>query len=158
MDPTIKFTVEGNQENSTIPFLDTLVKPEADNILSITVYRKPTHTDQYLQWDSHHNLVAKYSLISNLTHRARTVCTKPELNNKKIQHLRKALTKCKYPKWALDKVERKFINRSEENSNRGNTQGEPSKEHSNNSSSNTIGRGPTKDKYNKGHIVIPYTH
>ena len=52
MDPAIKFTVEGNQENGTVPFLDTLVKPEAGETLSITVYRKPTHTDQYLQWDS----------------------------------------------------------------------------------------------------------
>ena len=30
MDPAIKFTVESNQENGTIPFLDTLVKPEAE--------------------------------------------------------------------------------------------------------------------------------
>ena len=98
VDPAIEFTVKGHQENGTIPFLDTLVKPEADNTLSITVYRKLAHTDQYLQWDSHHNLVAKYSVISTLSHRTRTVCTKPELLNKEIQHLRKALTKCKYPK------------------------------------------------------------
>ena len=84
------------------------------------------HTYQYLQWDSHHNLGAKYSVISTLTHKARTVCTKPELLNKDIQHLRNALTKCKYPKWALDKVESKFINRSQENRNVGNIQGEPS--------------------------------
>ena len=61
------------------------------------------HTDQYLKWDSHHNLVAKYSETSILTHRTRTVCTKPELLDKEIQHLMKALTKDKYPKWALDK-------------------------------------------------------
>ena len=48
-DPAIKFPVKGHQENGTIPSLDTLVKPEADNILSITVYRKSTHTDHYLQ-------------------------------------------------------------------------------------------------------------
>ena len=66
VDPGIKFTVEGNQENGAIPFLDTLVKPEADNSLSITAYRIPKHTDQYLQWNSHHNLAAKYSVISTL--------------------------------------------------------------------------------------------
>ena len=54
VDPAIKFTVEDNKEDGSIPFLDTIVKPEADGSLSITVYRKPTHTDQYLQWDSHH--------------------------------------------------------------------------------------------------------
>ena len=86
LDPAITFIVEGNQENGAIPFLDTLVRSEAENSLSITVYRKPTHTDQYLQWDSHHNLVAKYSVISTLTHRAKTVCTGPELLTKEIQY------------------------------------------------------------------------
>ena len=47
VDPVIRFTV-GDMENGAIPFLDTSVKPEADNTLSITVYRKPTSTDQYL--------------------------------------------------------------------------------------------------------------
>ena len=49
VDPAIKFTVEGNQEDGDIPFLDILVKPKADISLSIKVYHKPTHTDQYLQ-------------------------------------------------------------------------------------------------------------
>ena len=49
VDPAIKFTVESNQQDGVIPFLDTMVKPEADNTLSLTVYRKPTHADQYCQ-------------------------------------------------------------------------------------------------------------
>ena len=53
VDPAIKFTVEDNKEDGAIPFLDTIVKSETDGKLSITVYRKPTHTHQYLQWDSH---------------------------------------------------------------------------------------------------------
>ena len=145
VDPAIRFTVEGNKENGSIPFLDTLVKPEADNTLSLTVSRKHTHTDKYLQWDSHHNLVAKDSVISTLTHRARTVCTKPELLNNELQHLRITLTKCKYPKWFLDKVERKFINRGQNESNIGNTQGEPSEQDSNNPSGNNTGIDTTKD-------------
>ena len=60
--PAIKFTVEDNKENGSIPFLDTIVKPEVDGGLSITVYRKPTQ--QYLQWDSHHNLSSKFSVIN----------------------------------------------------------------------------------------------
>ena len=72
INPAINFTVKGNQENGAIPFLDTLVKPEADNSLSIKVYHKLTNTDQYLQGDSHHNLSAKYSVIGTLIHRAKT--------------------------------------------------------------------------------------
>ena len=80
-DPAIKFTVEGNQENDAILFLDTLVKPETDNSLSIPVCRKSIHISQYLEWDSHHYLATKYSVIGTFTHRANTVCTGPELFN-----------------------------------------------------------------------------
>ena len=94
-------------------------------------------------------------MISTLAHRAKTVCTKPELLNKEIYHLRKALAKCKYPKGVLSKVERKLLNNIQENSN---TQGKTSAEVNNNSSGNMTGRYPQKDKDSKGHIVIPYTH
>ena len=97
--------------------------------------------------------MAKYSVISTLTNRATTVCTKPEHLNKERHHLGKALTKCIYPKWELDKIERKFLNSCQENSN---TQGEPCEE-DNNLSGNTIGKDTNKDKYSKGHIGIPYT-
>ena len=91
--PAIRFTVEDNKEDGSIPFLDTIVKPEVDGSLSITVYRKPTHTDQYLQWGSQHHLSAKFSVIQTLSHRASTVCSNPELLQQEKDHLRKALTK-----------------------------------------------------------------
>ena len=84
IDPAIKFTVEGTQGNVAIPFLDTSVTLLTDNSLSITVYHKPTHTDQYLQWDSHHSLSAKYSVIGTLTHRAKEVSTDQELLQREL--------------------------------------------------------------------------
>ena len=114
VDPAIKFTVEDNKEDGSIPFLDTIVKPEVDGGLSITVYRKPTHTDQYLQWDSHHNLSAKFSVINTLSYRVKTVCSNPKLLKQEKEHLRKALTQCKYPKLALDKVEERLYRSSSE--------------------------------------------
>ena len=71
IDLAIQFTVENNKEDGAILPLDTIVKPETGGKLSITVYRKPTHMDQYLQWDSHCHLSPKYSVISTLTHRAK---------------------------------------------------------------------------------------
>ena len=139
------FTVEDNKEDGAIPFLDTIVKPEADGKLPITVYRKPTHTDQYLQWDSHHHLSAKFSVIVTLSHRAQTVCSSPELQQKEQAHLRKALSKCKYPKWALEKVERRLNKPSSETSDGANNQG------------TTSAQPTTKEAKAKGHIVIPYT-
>ena len=145
VDPAIQFTVENNKEDGATPFLDTIVKPEADGKLSITVYRKPTHTDQYLQWDSHHHLSAKFGVIHTLSHRAQTVCSNPELLHKEKTHLRNALTQCKYPKWALNKVERRLNKPSSEASDGANNQG------------TTCSQPATKEVKTKGHIVIPYT-
>ena len=40
------------------PFLDTLTKPTPNSIES-TVYRKPTQTDRYLDYNSNHPISAK---------------------------------------------------------------------------------------------------
>ena len=48
-DPHIQFIVEPTQQG-LLPFLDTLVTIEQDYTFSTSVYRKPTHTDQYLHW------------------------------------------------------------------------------------------------------------
>ena len=53
VEPATNFTVENNKKDGAIPFLDTIVKPLTDETLSLTVYKKPMHMDQYLQWDSH---------------------------------------------------------------------------------------------------------
>ena len=83
VDLAIQFSVENNKEDGAIPFLDIIVTTGADGKLSIAVYRKPTHMDQYLQWDSHHHhLTAKYSVINTLTHRAKTVSSNPGLFQK----------------------------------------------------------------------------
>ena len=54
IDQHIQFTCEEQKEDGSIPFLDVLVTPNEDGSLNSTVFRKPTHTDLYLQWDSHH--------------------------------------------------------------------------------------------------------
>ena len=87
--------------------LDTLVTPLADNSLSFQVYQKPTHTDQYLQWDSHHSLSSKYSVIGTLTHRVKVVCTNSVLLQGELSHLRRAQGKCNYPSWAIKRVQQK---------------------------------------------------
>ena len=145
VDLAIQFTVENNKEDGAIPFLDTIVKPETDSKLSITVYRNPTHMDQYLEWDSHHHLSVKCSVISTLTHRAKTVCSNPELPPKEMDNLRKVLTDCKYPKWTLDKVRKRLTRSSSEVNDVANSQG-------------TAGGQPvTNEVKTKGHIVITYT-
>ena len=68
---TIKFTVE--QEDGTLPFLDTLLRRREDGSLDISVYRKPTHTDRYLHFESHHLTHVKRGVVRHLHDRARGI-------------------------------------------------------------------------------------
>ena len=95
-DPHIQFTVEPTQQDS-LPFLDTLVTIQPDNTFSTTVYRKPTHTDQYLYWDSNHHITAKQSVLNTLAHRAKPVSSSQESMDKELEHIKTALQHCQFP-------------------------------------------------------------
>ena len=110
IDHQIQFTTEESREDGAMPFLDILVSPGRDGSLSTSVYRKPTHTDLYLQWESHHPLSSKYSVIGTLQHRANTICSSPQLLQKEEEHLQQALMRCQYPYWALHKIKHKMNN------------------------------------------------
>ena len=116
IDPRIQFTSEESKPDGSIPFLDCLVIPQADGSIMTTVYRKPTHTDMYLHWDSYHHLSAKYSVINTLRHRAKTVCTTKQLLAKEEDHLYNALRRCKYPLWAWNRTN---IKKKQKNNNQG---------------------------------------
>ena len=59
----IKFTME-EESNGELAFLDTLLKRNNGKI-SVLVYRKPMHTDQYLHYSSHHQASCKESVVSS---------------------------------------------------------------------------------------------
>ena len=104
MAPSTQFTVEDSMSDGSMPFPDSIIKPKADGTFTIGVYRKPTHTDLYLQWNNHHNIASKYSVINTLTHRAKTVCSIPQLHKEELHHLEEVLMRCKYPMWAINKA------------------------------------------------------
>ena len=79
----------GAEKDNKLAFLDTTVSREPDGRLTISVYRKPTHTDQYLANDSHHPQSVKRGLIKCLYERAKRLLTKPSVisEEKNICHL-----------------------------------------------------------------------
>ncbi|KAI8493809.1 hypothetical protein Bbelb_281560 [Branchiostoma belcheri] len=88
IDDNIKFTQE------PAPF------PRHQNYL----YRKPTHTDQYLAFDSHHPLEQKLAVIKTLFHRADNIVTSDQAKTDEQRHLRGALAKCGYQNWTFNKA------------------------------------------------------
>ena len=54
MNAHIKFMVKSPDSEGSIPFLDTKCSPNSNNTIHTTVYRKPTQTDRYLDWNSDH--------------------------------------------------------------------------------------------------------
>ena len=104
IDQHIQFTSEESRQDGSMPFLDILIAPKEDGSLSTTIYRKPMHTDLYLQWDSNHTVSSKYSVVGTLHHRAQTICFSPELLQQEEEHLKQVFTRCKYPAWVLNGV------------------------------------------------------
>ena len=62
------------------------------------IYRKPIHRNQYLHWENHHNLSAKYSVLKTLTHIARMVCANPQLLQKEEEeHIKRPFQSASSP-------------------------------------------------------------
>ena len=85
------------KEDKTIPFLEVLLAIQEDGSLGHKVYRKPTHTDRYLHYNSFHHPSIKNSVRKTLINRAKTIC---EVDNTEgeLDHLRSVLKMNGYPK------------------------------------------------------------
>ena len=70
---------------------DTLIHRKEDGSTKITIYRKPTHANQYILMDSHHPLQHKLGVIRTLMHRAETLVTEEEDKVLEIERSRRRL-------------------------------------------------------------------
>ena len=67
IEPSIKFTSELEFERK-LAFLDTEITHHKDGSMSTNVYRKKTHTNKYLSFDSHHPMAHKNAVARTLFH------------------------------------------------------------------------------------------
>ena len=102
----IKFTTE-TQQNGKIAFLDTQVHVLPDNSTKVTIYRKATHTDQYLDFQSNHHIKQKLGIYRTFEHRVNQLVTTEEDKKKEMSHVRKSLRRCGHPTWSLNKKKAK---------------------------------------------------
>ncbi|KAJ0170975.1 hypothetical protein K1T71_013747 [Dendrolimus kikuchii] len=85
----IKFTME-LEANNKLAFLDVLILRNPDNTLGHTVYRKPTHTDKYLNGSSHHHPSQLATVGKSLFQRARKICDENHIAGE-LQHVKRVL-------------------------------------------------------------------
>ena len=86
----IQFTVE-RETDGKLPFLDTCVQRTTDGKLETVVYRKPTHTDKYLSFNSHHAKSHKKYVVTNLFQQAENLTSSNDAR-KKCQNERQNVT------------------------------------------------------------------
>ena len=136
MDPTgsIKFIHEEETDNS-IPFLDTHIHRRYDGSIKVKVYRKKTHTNQYLAFDSHHPIHQKMGVIRTLMNRCEELVTEEEDKEEERGTIMKALQACGYPKWTVTNVKKEM--EKKEQKKKGNSKRE-------------------NDTKTKGMVVLPY--
>ena len=99
----IKFSFEEEKDNK-ISFLDVLYLRNGSSI-ETTVYRKFTHNDVYLNWNSFSPNSGKVGTLKTLLLRTFVVCSNEQLLNMEIEHLRNVFDHTNsYPKAVIQNV------------------------------------------------------
>ena len=91
------------ESNGELAFLDTLLKWNNGEI-SVLVYRQPTHTDQYLRYNSHHQATCKESVVSSLFNRAYSITTNKDDLHKENARIKRELKENGYRESIINKI------------------------------------------------------
>ncbi len=97
IEPSIQFTVE-RETNGDLAFLDLNVHRTIEGKLETAVYRKPTHTDKYLSYNSHHPVSHKKSVAKTLLQRAEHLPSNSDSQANEREYVLNILRENNYPK------------------------------------------------------------
>ena len=108
--PNINFTFE-IEENNTFSFLDIKISREpSSETFNTSLYRKPTFSGVYTNFDSFIWIKYKKSLITSLLFRVFNISHNFETIVKEIDRLKKIWLKNRFPLRFIDKLVRQFFN------------------------------------------------
>ena len=106
IEASTKFIIE-HETNNSIPFLDVCVTREASGGggLMTKIYKKPTHTNRYLNFNSAHSMSQKQRLVKCLLKRAQSQLNSKRTNKTlETSKIMEASKKNDYPKWFLKRT------------------------------------------------------
>ena len=99
--PNITFTIEQEKEGK-LAFLDVQVTRSLEG-LTTSVYRKPTHTDRYIPFHSHHHQRTITGVLRCMRDRAHRICD-PTCKKPELQHLQHVFQANGFPKELVRKT------------------------------------------------------
>ncbi|XP_054257426.1 uncharacterized protein LOC128982489 [Macrosteles quadrilineatus] len=98
---SIKLTMEVESQNK-LPFLDVCVEKHL-NSLRTSVYRKKTHTGQYLNFQSNQQISVKEGVAYSLFDRAKSICSNQDELKDEIKKVEQDLASNGYPRSIISK-------------------------------------------------------
>ena len=111
----IQFTYE--VEHNKLPILDALLTKNT-NKTDATVYRKPTNTDVYLNWNAHALTTWKRGTLKTILSCTYTICSSETYLNGEIKYIELTFEKVKnYPKYVITQLKREVKPKHTQNMN-----------------------------------------
>ena len=95
-------------DRAGLPFLDTITIRRGTR-LEVNVYRKPTHTDRYLDFNSHHPMCHKRSVVSTLLRRAQNIPSTQKGKREETRRVKAVLRDNNYPSSFINSCERSLL-------------------------------------------------
>ena len=103
IQPSIEFTMEGEKGNC-ISFWDiSITREDQTGTLDTNIYRKPTHSERYLNFKSEHLLEHKSAVVNALTNRANSLIRDENKKRMELKRIQNVLTLNGYPNWPLNR-------------------------------------------------------
>ena len=109
IDDNIEFTVE-EESNCRLPFVDASVTRMETGSLQTSVFRKETHTDRVLNFNSSHSSNAKSAVVRALIGRLETHFADGDVNGRDLEtaHVQEVLRANDYPERFVERVVRRM--------------------------------------------------
>ena len=115
INPHIEFTYEMENEHR-LPFLDLMIYRRENGTLSFSIYRKPTFTGNYLNFDSYHPIAHKRAVVKSLVDRAKNLCDEDTYSNE-IKIITSNLCRNGYPRSLVNSINNPRLSNRNNNSN-----------------------------------------
>ena len=89
IEQSIEFTAEMEHDDNTLPYMDICLYHTMEDTIHTSVYRKPSHTDKYQDYTSHHPVHHKNGVVKALFTRAEWLYSTPRKLSAEMMHLSK---------------------------------------------------------------------